>query len=231
MKDITYNKDILDLIKKLSKLTKQFVISKEDDNVAIKVNCEKSVFVELTTPKANFDFDGESIAFVEGSYNKFYDFFSSYKKPVLKQDQNKLVIVDGTSSIKYLLSDPAIIKNTFKGTRKLPEATVTFALTKEQFSKIKDMIHMINTENVVFKASGDKVVISVVNEVTNNSFNLEIPLEKETKEILEVPLKSTIFDNAPDLAYEINIIQNLFHFKSVNEQFTLNLYTGMKSGK
>lgn len=231
MKDITYNKEILDLIKKLTKLTKQFRISKDEENISIRVNCEKSILVELVSPKKNFDFDGDLIGFVEGSYNKFYDFFSAFKNPTLKQNENKLIISDGNNNIKYSLSDPEIIKNSFKDTKQLPKSMASFKITKDQFSYIKDMIHRVGTDNVVFKANGSEVTISVINNVSGNSYDMLLPLNNEIKDILEIPLKSTIFESAPELEYEVNIIQNLFHFKSVDENFTLNLYTGIKSGK
>lgn len=229
MKEVSYNKEILDLIKKLTRLTKQFLMTKDGENVSIRVNCEKSVFVDLETPVSNFDFDGETIGFVEGAYNKFYDFFSSFKKPILKQDQNKLIIQDGHSSIKYQLSNPEIIKNSFKGAKKFPSPIVSFVLSKENFEYIKDMIRMINSENVVFKINKKDVTISVINDVTDNSYDHVIPLDVESTETMEVPLKTTIFNFAPELEYKVNIITGLFHFESVNPSFTLNLYTGMKS--
>jgi hypothetical protein len=231
MKEITYDKDILDLVKKLTKLTKQFQITKENDEVSIRVNCDKSVFVDLTFPAKNFDFDGEKIGFVEGAYQKFYEFFSTFKKPSLSQDENKLILRDGNASIKFLLSDPDIIKNGFKGTKKLPDPSVSFKLTKDEFSYIRNMIGMINTENVNFKVTDKSVIISVVNEVTDNSYDFKIDLEYESKEDLDITLKSTIFNTAPELEYTINITQGLFHFQSVNEKFTLNLYTGKKNDK
>ena len=90
---------------------------------------------------------------------------------------------------------------------------------------------MISTDNVVFKINGSNATVSVINEVSSNSYDIVLPLDNEVKDILEIPLKATIFGSAPELEYEVSIIQNLFHFKSVNENFTLNLYTGMKSGK
>lgn len=231
MKEVSYNKDILDVIKKLTKLTKQFKMTKEDSKVAIKVSCEKSVFVDFSTPVSNFDFDGDEIGFVENSYNKFYEFFSCFKKPVLKQEQNKIVIQDGNSSIKYLLSDPEIIKNGFKGAKQFPTPIVKFMLSKDNFSYIGDMIKMIASDNVVFKVNKKDVTISVLNEITGNSYDHVVPLDTEPSEMMEIPLKTTIFDLAPTLEYEVNIITGMFHFKSVNENFTLNLYTGMRSTK
>jgi len=231
MKDITYNKDILDLIKKLTKLTKQFVITKENDEVSIKVNCDKSIFVNLVFPVVNFDFEGDKIGFVEGAYPKFYEFFSSFKKPNMSQDENKLIIRDGNASIKFLLSDPEIIKNGFSGMKKLPDPNVSFTLSKEQFAYIKNMIQMINTENVSFDISEKSVVLSVINDITSNSYDFKIDLEHETKKDLNISLKSTIFMTAPELEYTIDIHEGLFCFRSVNENFVLNLYTGKRNDK
>lgn len=231
MKEVSYSKDILDLIKKLTKLTKQFRITKEESTISIRVACEKSMYVDFSSPVSNFDFEGHEIGFVENSFSKFHEFWSCFKKPILKQDQNKMIIQDGKSSIKYLLSDPDIIKNSFKGLKQLPNPVTSFKLSKDDFTHIRSMIQMIKSDNVIFKVNKTEIIVSVVNDITGNCYDHTISIEKEPTEIMEIPLKTTIFEAAPELEYEIIIYSGAFNFKSVNDNFTLSLFTGMKTSK
>ncbi len=105
MKDITYNKEVLQVLKTLSSsLVKEFIIRKvNDDKLSIKVN-EKSlgIFVDFTTPIDSFNFESDSLGFSEGVYSEFYKFFNLFNKPTIKQDANKLIMKENNQTINFL---------------------------------------------------------------------------------------------------------------------------------
>lgn len=232
MKEITYNKEVLEILKHLSKnLLKSLLLKKENDKVSIRMKAP-SIYIDLNTPVDNFNFDGEQIAFYDGVYDKFYQFFDCFKNPSLFQNEHDLVLKEGKNSIKFRVSDPELIeeRNLFKVLKKLPESVVKISLDKDQFTSIKRMIKMVSTEDITFKIKGDKVVVSVENDKTKNSYDYEIDLEEAVNEEVEMTIKTTVFDSAPELNYEVTITKvGLFHFKSINEHFELNLYTGDRS--
>lgn len=232
MKDITYNKDILAVLNDISKsLTKEFIIRKIDDKLSIKVN-EKSlsILVDFSTPVNSFDFESETIAFAEGVFADFYKFFNLFDKPSLKQDANKLILKEGKQTIKFSPSNPEIIKNEFKSVKKLPDLTASISVTREQFKSISKMINMLDAGEVQFLGNGKILNIVIGNDASENETTLSFDLENELDKEVNISLNTLVFKNAPDLDYTINIFEkaNLFNFVSVNENFTLNLFTGMK---
>ena len=53
-------------------------------------------------------------------------------------------------------------------------------------------------------------------------------MENETKDVLEQPIKSTLFQYAPELDYKVSVIKTAFQFESINKDFTIRLFTGFK---
>lgn len=232
MKELTYNKEFLVTIHKMKDILTNILVKKADGRVFIKMKTDKSIYVDLNTDASNFDFDGEALCFMEGVFDKFYKFFNCFKNPTISQSEKDLVIREGKNSIKFRVSDPDLINDDklFNGMKKTPPSIIMVSLSKEQFSNIKSMIKMVESEDVKFKIMKDKIVVSVANDNTKNSYNFEIDLDKEPSEETEIEIKSTVFESAPELDYEVNITEvGIFHFKAVTEVFELNLYTGLKS--
>jgi hypothetical protein len=236
MKDIAYNKEILEVLKDLSdSLIKQFKINKIEDNLSIRVK-ENSlgIMVDFSTPVSNFDFEGIQIGFAENVYSEFYKFFDLFKNPSLTQDGNKLIMKENKQTIKFSPSNPEIIDNEFKSIKGLPESVVSFNLNVEQFSYIKKMIKMIGASVVNFSSKKDSqfLKINIENDVNKNDSSILIDLEEPTKEDVDIDLNTTIFKSGLPLKYVVNIIPKakMFTFSSVNENFNLNLYTGFTSG-
>ncbi len=234
MKEIVYNKEIFEVIDKLSEhLLKSVLLKKDENNVSVKMKAT-SVFVELTTPISNFDFEGDVLAFAEGVYEKYFKFFNCFKNPSLTQNENTLTLKEGKNVIKFRVSDPELIeeKQLFNGLKKQPESVTKINLDMDQFQSIRQMIKMISSkdsEDVTFNVKKKVVVITVANPNTKNSYDFQIDLEEEATEEVEFSIKANIFNYAPKLNYEVNITKTgFFIFKSVNENFELNLYTGMK---
>lgn len=232
MHDINYNKSLLALLNDISKsLTKEFIIRKVDDNLSIKVN-EKSlsIFVDFTTPITNFDFEGDVLGFSEGVFSEFYKFFNLFDKPNLYQDGNKLILKENKQTIKFSPSNPEIIKNEFKGINKLPDPVASIPVSREQFKNIAKMINMLDADEVKFVGVGRSIKVVIDNKINENGSSTTFELDKDLAKKVDISLNTLIFKNAPDLDYVINIVEeaNLFHFSSVNENFTLNLFTGIK---
>ena len=232
MKDITYNREVLQAIKSISStLSKQFIIRKIDNQISIKKN-EKGIgmYVDFTSPVENFDFEGDVLAFADDVYADFYKYYNLFKNPTIKQDAKKLIIKEDKQTIKFSPSNPDIISNEFNGVKNLPTPTVTFNLPAEQFSYLEKMIKMVGCEEVTMTVKGKELSISLNNNVNENSSDMTIELDEEIKKDLKFTIPVTIFSVAPDFNYVVNIIPEakMFHFSSVNELFTLNVYTGIK---
>ena len=229
MKEITFNKEVLEIVNRIGELKSEILFLKENDSVVFRQRGEGSIYTHFKTNLNNFDFEGDSLAFID--YRNFYKFLKLFKEPKLKQNENKLVIYDSKSKLNYCVSDPrVIIKSTFE-TITLPQSDINFLMGEADFNGINQLIKLVGGDNVRFTFEGNSAFVTLFKDGYDNSYERTIDINTNVKDKIEIEMKSSFFELAPCLPYNVNVVfkgsdnKTVFDFGFDNGLYSVNFYT------
>ena len=233
MHEITYSKDILDVIYKFtSTMSKEVLFVKENGKVVIRQKTEVGVYNIFTTDEVNFNFTGETLAFLD--FVNFYEFVDMLKTPKLFQDGNKIVLVKDNTKINYLISDPEAVSRSQFSAFTLPPSTIAFAFDEKELNNIRNLIKKMNIDNVRFSFDGTKCNLTLFKAGYDNSSEVSIDLPQAYDGNLDLEIKSYLFKFTPSLPYSVEVYAEnperaKFKFSYANDLFSLDVLTSVRN--
>jgi hypothetical protein len=233
VKEISFNKETLSLIKDLTVICNSIVISKQGDNITIsQSNNSQSLGYILTCNKDNFNFDGEKIAFYD--FREFYQLLDVFQNPMLKQDGRFIKMTDSTTKINYLLTDEETIQS---GPEELDFGDVdsSVAIEASTIIEIRRMLSACFSQSnpgvdVKCKVSAkkDKIIMTFQKEEFDNSF--ERTFECENEKEFEFVLSADMFTDVPKGNYTIDFYSiGMARMTLKNENIKVEIFTGEAS--
>jgi len=229
MKQITYNKDLFELLKDLSNINKQIIFDKDIDNnlVVMRADSESTIAYQLTAPKEYFDFDEAQIAFY--NYPEFYQYFRTFNNPDLMIDQSNIKFRSGSSNSTYLLSNPESITAGPKSFN-FNDADFKINLTSDDLDELLKMINLIDSKKAQIVCKDDKVSIKIFNNLHDNTFEKIFDATNMSKcdEEIDFVIFAETFRNLPSKRnYTIDIKSvGFIKISLIDEHMKLNVFTG-----
>ena len=233
MHEITYHKDILDIIYKFtSTMNKEVLFVKEGENVVIRQRTEVGIYHVFTTKLENFNFAGDELAFYD--FVNFYEFLEMLKSPQLFQAENKIVLQQGSTKINYLISDrDAIAKSQFTKNAVFGDSSVGFTFDEKDLNNIRNLIKKMNIDNVRFTFKDNKCNLTLFKAGYDNSSEIVIDLPVPFEGPLELEIKSYLFKNEPVLPYALTIYSDKqpekLKFSYANDLYSLDVITSVRN--
>lgn len=204
MSKIEFKKEVLDLVNQLTDFNPSIIFEKgEEDSIFVKrMDASKSVAYILSAADDSFNFKDEEIAFY--SYPEFYQLLNVFEKPEITQKENKLIISQNNSKIKYMLSDPEPLT---KGPPnvKFGKEDSSLKLTVDMLKEIRKMIGLVKAEKIELDVKKEKITIKCFNSSHDNSWENVYKLEKESKKEFNLIISSQVFIMLPDNKYILDI--------------------------
>lgn len=147
--EVLYNKKLFDVLKDLSKISPQIILTKEEDSiVSYQQTPDKSIRFSLSAPKSYFQFEQDEVAIY--NFPEFYQFFSLFENPKFYISNQKINFEENDSCLGYYFSSPA---SCFRGIKtiweKFPTA-VKFTLLQ------KDLDSLIKASNLIVSSDKNK---------------------------------------------------------------------------
>jgi len=105
--EVQFKKKFFEVLKDLSKITTQVIITKEDGHLVCRQKTDdESIRYTLTAPLDNFTFEKDEVGIY--NYPEFYQFFSLFKNPKILIEDDKIRFEEGNSLIEYYFSKPEV---------------------------------------------------------------------------------------------------------------------------
>jgi hypothetical protein len=221
---LQYTKKFFDLVKDLSGINPSIIFEKDEDgNILVKrANASQTIIYTLKANKSNFEFESEDVAFY--NYPEFHQLISVFKEPILNEDNDKLIISEGKSKIKYKVSDAEVI-NRIKGKSKFSEPDVEFSISADQLSKIKKMIGLISAEQIKFKVKKSSEIECVFfNGEHSNNWEETYAVSKESESEFDLVINARVFTLIPVNGYKLAIKkEGITQLKYISDDFDLEI--------
>lgn len=203
-KEIKYNIETLNLLNHLSSISKTIVLEKGDDKIYIKrYNSAETITYHFEAPLEDFDYDGEELIVLD--YPEFYQFLTAFKDPVIKLEENKLIISKDKSKLRYVLTDPESIQ---AGPDDFPEHIkydCVSVLKADELKNIVKMIGLVGAENTNINYSDGKLTFVFSNEIVENDFEKSFECTSSNNEEFDFTIPAETFTTIPAGEYEISI--------------------------
>lgn len=228
VKEITYNKDCLNLINSLSNISEKVLVEKTEEGQFIKIdgkNKDTTVAYKFNAPVVDFNFDGDTIGFYD--FPEFFTLVSEFDEPVITQvNDDKVQISKGKAKLSYHLADEEAIKKPFQKI-KFEDPDAVFTLTEANFAKISSMIGKLKAENVSIIIEDNEVRLRLFTGGRDNEFEETFEISDSSGEEFEITLTNEIFTLAPKGDYTISVKEEgIVQFNYENEDgFDLKLFT------
>ncbi|MFW6272861.1 MAG: hypothetical protein ACOC2U_03680 [bacterium] len=203
-KDVKFDREFLNLVQNLTKINSSILFERSDDNGVIikRKNPAGSIAYILSASEDSFDFDEEEIAFY--NFPEFAQMLSVFKSPNIKQDENRLVISENKSKIKYVVTDPEIIS---RGPNKVNfgDADATMVIDRDLLKEIRSMIGILDSENIKLKISDNNITVVCYNSNHDNQWENTYDIENSLGKDFELTIKSEVFVHIPDGNYKMEL--------------------------
>lgn len=226
--EVTYNKDTLTLIRKLSEINTELTIEKSEDGKLVHIIARtpsRSLAYEFDAPIDMFNFEGDSITFFD--FKEFYTLFSVNDDPVLKHDTYKFEIVKNRAKLVYFLGErEATDEDEYEEVVEFESSDASFKLTADTMKKFKTMISLTKAEDLILEVEGDKVLIKLYYQESQptyeESFDLDEPAKKDFKFIVD----TEIIKLSPENDYIVDLnADGVVRMKYLNDKnIDLNIF-------
>jgi len=231
--DVTFEKKTLELINELTKINTKLMIEheevekgKEPENIIIDgTNPDTTIAYKFSAPKEHFEFEGDEVAFYD--YSQFFELLSVFDKPKISQiGDEKFEIKQNKSKITYFISDSEAVDVGFSEVDfKDPE--LSFCISDEQFKDLRNMLRLIEAENVTISVAEDTVTVKLSTGDKDNSYETQFKTEEWDGTEFSITLSKDIWEKAPEGSYDIQVKQEgIIRLKYLeNDAISLDLYT------
>jgi hypothetical protein len=219
---IKYSKQFLSLVNSLTPINDSVIIDKAEDKIRIsRSNPSCSIFYILEANLDSFNFESEKLAFY--NFPEFFQLLNVFDDPKINIDENKVIIANDKSKIRYIISDPETIKAGPKGVN-FPEIDIKMTLETSEIKNLKKMISLLGSKYVKFSASEKNINFKCFNENHDNSYDKDFVLENESK-TFELKISSDVFTLIPDNNYCLEISsQGIIRISYVKDDINLAVY-------
>ena len=212
---IVYNKQFLQTLKELSRISPYVVMKKVDGNIVItQKNEHENINYIITTPEKNFQFDKNEIAFF--NYVEFYSFLELFSNPEISIENNKVVLSENNSKTEYFLSNVEACKVGFPCPWNNPD--IKFDLPQKELETLIKASSLFPSSETIKKArivgNEKSVSIELVNVNINpkqktydKTFSKQLDVTSITGKPCEYDfvVNREIFINSPKRSYSIEL--------------------------
>lgn len=201
---VPYKSETIDLLNELSsKISSSLILTKDNDRLKVnRTNPAETISFFFSSPVDDFNFNDEELAFY--NFPEFYQLFSVFTDPIIKQNNDLLIISKDKAKIKYKISDPEVIAEGPKGFNIKADLSCKFKLTVEDLRNLRKMIGLVSAEKAtIIRNSDSELSIILGNETHENSY--EKTFEVESNDEFDFDIPSELFSVIPDGNYSIEL--------------------------
>lgn len=229
MESIPYKLEFFDLVNQLTPFNDKIVIEVENDRTIIRRQDDETTCAYiLSVPNEYFGIK-DKIGFYK--YTEFYRFLKTLNEPIIKINQNKLMLSTDASRFTYILNDASRMK-TGPNDFKIDKLDFEFVLDAESLNEIVKMHNLIrNSKHSEITCFDNKINIKLYMTEGDNSFEKTFDSTISNLQTTEEPLKFKIFSDffmkLPSRQDYIVSIKKPGHliFNMKNDDIKLKIYT------
>ncbi len=207
MQKIEFNNEYLELIKKLSSISRSIIFKKTDNKICVlRADESKTLYFKVVAPYTYFTFEGDELAIFD--FVSFYQSINAFGPSSLVQKDNKIIINYQNGKINYVMSNPRSITIGPKKLGVTPKVNVK--LNPASLSEINKSIGYLKAEFVDVIFENGNMMFRIYNKEFGHSFDKPIQCEIIEKDItnFKFTINSSIFHRVPEESYDIQIDNN-----------------------
>jgi len=149
--------------------------------------------------------------------NEFLNALSLFEDPSIDFEESYMVISEKGASLIYNYADPSIIVSPPKEKLKMPDADVSFTITKDVFDKIIKSSSVLQLPDVCITREKDNLMIGVTDKSSDSSNGYALPIGKYDGDAdFTFHIRAEILKILPD-DYDVEISSKLIsHWEGKN---------------
>ena len=211
-KKISFNKNYLDIIRELTKISEAMRFVREGDKISIVMpSGSKTLAFKIDAPASYFDFDGSEINI--RYFAEFYQFINAFESISLIQTDNSFIIANKNNEINYVLSNSQIMPKIPNGITK-KDGDITFILSMAELIEMTKMTGMIKADNINVQFANNKIELTAFTAINNNNYKKTfVPEQINNPTPFDFVIKSEVIAKMPVVSdYRVSFVKEGYVF-------------------